>query len=226
MAEANQILTDLSDRSASTASSPATPFRCASSSTTGTPRPSSPPGRGRRSPRTTRPPTARSSSRAAPPRGSGRAGMCTPRSPCTRRAATPRAGPRRARCPAGSPSATTRADLSTSSPRPLAGGFRMSGGTLGRSRRRTSSSGPSTSARRGFLEGIAAAALAHDYEALTGRPFPVQPVQPVPAHVPGGPAPNADAADVALAQSMRDCSPPGGCDGAATDTRPGRPRPR
>lgn len=52
-----------------------------------------------------------------------------------------------------------------------------------------------------FLEGVDQAALAADFEALTGRPFPVQPSpQPGPGPVPAPPA--ADAADEALVTAL------------------------
>ncbi len=65
-----------------------------------------------------------------------------------------------------------------------------------------------------FMEGVDQAALAADYEALTGRPFPVQPPAPTPTPVPPSPEPPnpppapppapVDAADQRLAEAMVD----------------------
>jgi hypothetical protein len=55
----------------------------------------------------------------------------------------------------------------------------------------------------GFLAGVDVAKLAADYQALTGRPFPVQPTPAPTPPAPGpGPAPVADP-DVALADAFR-----------------------
>jgi hypothetical protein len=55
-----------------------------------------------------------------------------------------------------------------------------------------------------FLEGVDQAALAADYTALTGRPFPVQPSpQPVPGPAPVPAPPVVDPADQALVATLR-----------------------
>ncbi len=56
----------------------------------------------------------------------------------------------------------------------------------------------------GFQEGVNLSALAADYEALTGRPFPVQPSpQPVPDPAPVPAPPVVDPADEALVADLR-----------------------
>lgn len=56
---------------------------------------------------------------------------------------------------------------------------------------------------KAFLEGVDQQALASDYQAITGRPFPVSPSPQPPAPVPPGPAPGPDPADVALAAAVK-----------------------
>lgn len=54
-----------------------------------------------------------------------------------------------------------------------------------------------------FIAGIDQAQLAADYEALTGRPFPVNPTpSPTPSPVPPPPAPGPAAADLALVSAV------------------------
>jgi hypothetical protein len=50
-----------------------------------------------------------------------------------------------------------------------------------------------------FLAGVDQAALAADYTALTGKPFPVQPTPPVPVPAPPVPVPPAPVGDLAVA---------------------------
>jgi hypothetical protein len=54
---------------------------------------------------------------------------------------------------------------------------------------------------KAFLEGVDRQALASDFQALTGRPFPVQPA-PTPVPVPPVPGPVVDAADRAFLTAL------------------------